>query len=422
VSLDDMLDDLGELVECESFSADHEAVARSARVVAGQGRRSVGAEPETIVIDGVTHLRWRFGTPKVLLVGHHDTVWPIGTLATKPWSVTDGIARGPGVFDMKAGLVQMFHALARLPSLDGVCVLVTGDEEAGSISSRTLIEDSARGCAAAFVLEASADGGLLKIARKGISIYEVLVHGRAAHAGLDPGKGINAGVELAHQILAINEIAAQVNAQTADDPSTGAGTGAGTGGGTEVGPGGNARVGTGGDTVGGTGGGAGVGAEPPGGPGAGALGPATVTPTVVSAGTTTNTVPGLGRLAVDVRVPTLAAQRRVDELMRQLTPRLSGARLEVLGGPNRPPLEPASSAEMFALAQRVAADLGLPPLGGAGVGGASDGNFTAGIGCPTLDGLGAVGGGAHADDEHVIVAEMSRRTALLAGLIRAVLA
>ncbi len=389
-----MLDDLGELVACESFTADHEAVARSARVVAGQGRTSLGAAPETIVIDGVTHLRWRFGTPRVLLLGHHDTVWPIGSLATTPWSVTDGIARGPGVFDMKAGLVQMFHALAGLPSLDGVCVLVTGDEEAGSISSRALIEDSARGCAAAFVLEASADGGLLKIARKGISIYEVLVHGRAAHAGLDPHKGVNAGVELAHQILAINEIAGQVNAEAGTEANAEAHTAAG----------------------------AGTGAEAAGGPGAGVLGPATVTPTVVSAGTTTNTVPGLGRLAVDVRVPTLAAQRRVDELMRKLAPRLPGARLEVLGGPNRPPLEPASSAEMFALAQRVAADLGLPPLGGAAVGGASDGNFTAGIGCPTLDGLGAVGGGAHADDEHVVVAEMPRRTALLAGLIRAVLA
>ncbi|GIH64692.1 glutamate carboxypeptidase [Microbispora siamensis] len=356
-----MLADLEELVRCESFSADHEAVARSAAVVAAQGRRLLGVPPETIVVDGVTHLRWSFGEPRVLLLGHHDTVWPIGSLRTRPWSVSGGIARGPGVFDMKAGLVQMFHALAALPSPDGVCVLVTGDEEVGSPSSRALVEETARGCAAAFVLEASAEGGALKTARKGISAYEVVVHGRAAHAGLDPGKGANAGVELAHQILAVAAMAAT-------------------------------------DGTDGT----------------------TVTPTLLSGGTIMNTVPALARLAVDVRVPTVAAQLRVDALMRALSPRTPGTRLEVLGGPNRPPLEPASSAGLFALAKRVAAELGLPPLTGAAVGGASDGNLTAGVGCPTLDGLGAVGGGAHADDEHVVVAEMPGRAALLAGLVEAV--
>lgn len=361
VDLSAMLADLEELVCCESFSADHEAVARSAAVVAGQGRRLLGASPETIVIDGVTHLRWSFGEPRVLLLGHHDTVWPIGSLRTRPWSVGDGIARGPGVFDMKAGLVQMFHALTALPSLDGVCVLVTGDEELGSPSSRALVEESARGRAAAFVLEASAEGGALKTARKGISAYEVVVHGRAAHAGLDPGKGANAGVELAHQILA-------VAAMTTVDGLDGT----------------------------------------------------TVTPTLLSGGTTMNTVPALARLAVDVRVPTVAAQLHVDALMRALSPRTPGTRLEILGGPNRPPLEPASSAGLFALAQRVAAGLGIVPPAGAAVGGASDGNLTAGAGCPTLDGLGAVGGGAHADDEHVVVAEMPGRTALLAGLVEAV--
>ncbi len=368
-----MLDDLGELVSCESFSADHQAVARSAKVVAAQGRARLGAPPETIVIDGVTHLRWSFGAPRVLLVGHHDTVWPIGSLRTRPWSVTDGVATGPGVFDMKAGLVQMFHALATLPSLDGVCVLVTGDEEVGSPSSRPLIEEAARGCAAAFVLEASADGGALKTARKGTSTYELVVHGRAAHAGLDPGKGANAAVELAHQILTVAGIAGRVNG-AAHTPGEAAGTARET----------------------------------------------TVTPTVLSAGTTVNTVPALARVAVDVRVPTLAAQARVDELIRALAPRTAGTRLEVQGGPNRPPLEGSSSAELFALAQRVATGLGLPPLRGVGVGGASDGNFTAGVGCPTLDGLGAVGGGAHAEDEHVVVAEMPSRAALLAGLIQAV--
>lgn len=362
-----MLTDLAELVNCESFSADREAVARSAKVVAAQGTRLLGAEPATIVTDGVTHLRWTWGTPRVLLLGHHDTVWPIGTLLAHPWSVVDGIARGPGVFDMKAGVVQIFHALATLPSLDGVCVLITGDEELGSPTSRELIEESARGCAATFVLEASADGGALKTARKGASSYEVMVYGKAAHAGLEPERGVNAAIEAAHQILAISGLADEVNAE---DP--------------------------------------------------GDLGPTTVTPTLVSVGTTGNTVPAAAKVTVDVRVPSRTAQERVDTLMRVLAPRMAGARLETLGGPNRAPLEPAASARLFELACAIAADLGLPALRGVAVGGASDGNLTAGIGCPTLDGLGAVGGGAHAADEHVVVAEMPGRTRLLAGLVAAV--
>ncbi|MFF5112098.1 M20 family metallopeptidase [Streptosporangium sp. NPDC000509] len=403
MNLDVMLEDLEELVACESFSADHEAVARSARVVADQGFRRLGARAETIVIGGVTHLRWTFGTPRVLLVGHHDTVWPLGTLAERPWSVSGGIARGPGVFDMKAGLVQAFHALAALPSPDGVCVLVTGDEEVGSPSSRALIEESARGLAAAFVLEASADGGALKTARKGTSLYEFVVRGTAAHAGLEPEKGVNAGIELAHQILAVTRIADRVNGaphtMTTAETSPAATRGLSL---LHDPRPGSAAPGT-----------------PSGGPDG--LGRTTVTPTVLSAGTTANTVPALARLSVDVRVPTLAAQERVDELMRALSPRLAGTRLEVTGGPNRPPLEEASSAGLFAVAQRIAAGLGLAPLIGVGVGGASDGNYTAGAGCPTLDGLGAVGGGAHADGEHVVVAEMPGRTALLAGLLRATL-
>ncbi|MFD1933820.1 M20/M25/M40 family metallo-hydrolase [Nonomuraea mangrovi] len=362
-----MIEDLGELVSCESFSSDLDAVARSAKVVAAMGARHLGAQPETIVIDGVTHLRWSFGTPKVLLLGHHDTVWPMGTLATHPWSVVDGIARGPGVFDMKAGLVQMFHALAELDSLDGVCVLVTGDEEVGSVTSRTLIEDAARGLAATFVLEASADGGALKTARKGTSDYTVTVYGKAAHAGLEPWNGANAGIELAHQILTIAGVAELVDE---DEPVTGT----------------------------------------------------TVTPTVLAGGTTVNTVPALARVGVDVRVPTLAAQAKVDTLMRALSPQLKGTRLEMSGGPNRPPMEAALSAELFAEAARLAEELGLGALTSASVGGASDGNFTAGLGVPTLDGLGGVGGGAHADHEHVVVAEMPGRMRLLRALVSSVLA
>ncbi|MFE4294240.1 M20 family metallopeptidase [Streptomyces sp. NPDC056647] len=367
VVLPAMLADLAELVRCESFSADHAAVARSAEVVGALGRRLLGAGPETMVIDGVTHLRWTFGTPRVLLVGHHDTVWPMGSIKSHPWSVADGIARGPGVLDMKAGLVQMFHALASLPSPDGVGILINGDEEVGSATSRQLIEESVRGCAAAFVLEASADDeGALKTARKGTSRYEVVVHGRAAHAGQEPRKGINAAVEAAHQVLSIAGLGA----------ATGAVDGA--------------------DSV---------------------LGSATVTPTLLSAGSARNTVPALARVSVDVRVPTPVAQDRIDALMRGLTPRVPGARLEVLGGGQRPPMEPESSAELFALASQLAAELGQEPLRGIAVGGASDGNYTAAAGCPTLDGLGAVGGGAHADTEYVNVARMVPRTRLLAQLI-----
>ncbi|WP_405818480.1 M20 family metallopeptidase [Streptomyces sp. NBC_00838] len=367
IALPVMLADLEELVLCESFSADHAAVARSAGVVGALGARLLGTAPETIVVDGVTHLRWTFGTPRVLLVGHHDTVWPAGSLKTHPWSVVDGIARGPGVLDMKAGLVQMFHALASLPSPDGVCVLVNGDEEVGSPTSRELIEESARGCVAAFVLEASAnEAGALKTARKGTSRYEVVVHGRAAHAGLEPDKGINASVEAACQVLAVADLGAALGTAGTACP---------------------------------------------------VLGATTVTPTLLSAGSTLNTVPAVARVSVDVRVPTLAAQNRVDDLMRGLTPRTPGARLTVLGGRKRPPMEPESSTELFALASRIASDLGQEPLSGVAVGGASDGNFTAAAGCPTLDGLGAVGSGAHADTEHVEVARMVPRTRLLAQLI-----
>ncbi|WP_093775746.1 M20 family metallopeptidase [Streptomyces sp. yr375] len=362
-----MLADLEELVRCESFSADHAAVARSAEVVGALGARLLGAVPETIVIDGVTHLRWIFGTPRVLLLGHHDTVWPVGSLESRPWSVADGIARGPGVLDMKAGLVQMFHAVASLPSPEGVCVLVNGDEEVGSTTSRRLIEECAREAVAALVLEASADAeGALKTARKGTSRYEVVVHGRAAHAGLEPHKGVNAAVEAAHQVLSIAGF---------------------------------------GDSTGAVGG-----AHP-------VLGRATVTPTLLSAGSALNTVPALARVSVDVRVPTRAAQASVDAFMRGLTARTPGARLEVLGGGRRPPLEPESSAELFALAARIAAELGQEPLRGNAVGGASDGNYTAAVGCPTLDGLGAVGSGAHADSEYVDVARMLPRARLLAQLV-----
>jgi|SRR5579875_2053156 len=355
--LPDLLDDLRELVRCESPSADLAALSRSARLVAALGQRLTGHSPEIIDSGGPAHLRWAFGGGgRLLLVGHHDTVWPIGSLADHPWSVADGMVRGPGCLDMKAGLVQMFHGLSLLDDLDGLTVLVTGDEEVGSPTSGPLVQDEARRCAAALVLEMATDDGALKTARKGVSLYEVSVAGRAAHAGLEPERGVNASVEAAHQVLAVSALAA---------PARGT----------------------------------------------------TVTPTVLRSGTAVNVVPARATLRVDVRAGTAGEQQRVDRALRALTPRLPGATVSVSAGPACPPMEPARSAALFARAVRLAERLGLPPLRGAAVGGASDGNRTAGVGTPTLDGLGAVGGGAHADDEHVVLAAIPGRAALLAALV-----
>jgi glutamate carboxypeptidase len=349
---DALIEDLRTLVECESPSSDPDALARSADLVARLGTAHLGVEPERLGI----HLRWRLGGPtRVLVLAHHDTVWPLGSLLTHPFGIADRVLRGPGSFDMKTGLTMALHALASLDDRTGVTLLVTGDEELGSPSSRTLIEDEARGAGAALVLEASADGAL-KLERKGTSIYRVLVKGRAAHAGLEPEKGVNASVELAHQVLAVAALG---------DPALGT----------------------------------------------------TVTPTVATSGTTGNTVPAEASFAVDVRARTVAEQQRVDAAVRALTPALPDAALEIEGGINRPPLERALSAGLFARASGIAEASGLPPLTGVAVGGASDGNFTAGVGTPTLDGLGAVGGGAHADDEHVLVDRIADRTALLRALI-----
>ncbi|SDY09285.1 glutamate carboxypeptidase [Amycolatopsis xylanica] len=357
-----LLDDIETLVRCESPSSDHAAVARSAEVVASLGRRLLGAEPERIVTGGVTHLRWRFGgDPRVLLLGHHDTVWPTGSLETHPFEVIDGVLRGPGCFDMKAGVVMALHAAAAQPDRTGLSILITGDEEVGSPSSRMLIEEEAWGCDAVFVLEASADGGALKTRRKGTSLYWIEVDGRAAHAGLEPEKGCNAGIEIAHQILAVSRL-------------------------------GDAERGT------------------------------TVVPTALTAGTTMNTVPAAASVSVDVRAWDSAEQERVDAAIRELRPVLDGTRVRIAGGINRAPLEAESSQALFDLACTLAKELGLDPLTSAAVGGASDGNFTAGMGVPTLDGLGAVGGGAHADHEHVLVEELPRRTALLTELVKTVLA
>lgn len=351
-----LLDDLAELVNCESPSNDLEALARCAEVVAGIARRRIEAAPERLEVDGRVHLRWRHGRPRVVLIGHLDTVWPLGTLARWPFGIDGDRVTGPGVFDMKAGIVQLFAALDSLDSLDGVAVLITSDEEIGSPTGQQVIEETCRGAEAALVLEPSADGAL-KIARKGVGMFRLDIVGRAAHAGLEPHNGINATVEAAHAVLAAAALA-------------------------------RPEAGT------------------------------TVTPTVVASGTTVNTVPAQACVAVDVRAETAAEMERVATALASLSPQLPGASLKLVTGSVRPPLEPAMSAEVFARARRLAADLGLGPLDGIAVGGGSDGNITAGMGIPTLDGLGAVGGNAHAEGEWTSASAMSERIALVGALVR----
>ena len=352
-----MLDELEALVSCESPSEDAGATATAGALVDDLLLQHLGSRGQWLAQGERGHLSWSGGGPaSVLLLGHIDTVWPLGTGARWPFDVRDGRATGPGAFDMKAGLVQGIHALARLEDLAGVRLLVTTDEEVGSPTSRTLIEQTAAGMRAALVLEPSA-AGALKSARKGVSMYVLVVHGRAAHAGLEPEKGANAAVELAHQVLALLGAA-------------------------------DAAAGT------------------------------TVTPTVLSAGSTSNTVPATAQVSIDVRVAEPAEQLRVDSVLRALVARTPGTSLEVRGGPNRPPLPSASSAALLARARSAAAALSLPTLLDVAVGGASDGNFTAGVGVPTLDGLGAVGDGAHAEGEYVEVAAMADRSALVRELVR----
>ncbi|MEU7824895.1 M20 family metallopeptidase [Catellatospora sp. NPDC049133] len=355
MDLDAMIDDLRTLVEVESPSRDHEALTASAKTLAVVIEHRLGGRAVLVDSAAGPHVHWSGGgDPRVLLLGHHDTVFPIGTLRRRPFQVRDGRATGPGVFDMLGGLVQAIHGVAALPDRTGVEILVSADEEVGSGSSRALIEQRALACGAVLVLEGAADGGGLKTGRKGCGTFRVTVTGRAAHAGLEPESGVNALVEAAHQVLAIAAI-------------------------------GRPDLGT------------------------------TVTPTVASAGTTDNVVPAEARIVVDVRVETPAEADRVTAAFAALAPRLPGATVAVAGGVDRPPMPESASAELFALAQRL-----MPGVEGRSVGGGSDGNFTAALGVPTLDGLGAVGGGAHADHEYLLIDAMPQRANLVTGLIAAI--
>jgi glutamate carboxypeptidase len=299
----------------------------------------------------------------VLALCHYDTVWSTGTLARIPFSLdAAGVARGPGCFDMKGGIVLLYFALAalrarKLPPSRPLTVLFTSDEEVGSPTSRPLIEAAARTAAVALVLESPLPNGTLKTARKGTGDYLVHIGGRAAHAGVEPQKGISATGELAHQILAIHAL---------NDYAAGT----------------------------------------------------TLNVGVVHGGTRPNVVAADAEAHVDVRVETLAEAARIDAAMRALTPRLPGATLTIEGGLNRPPMERSPAmGELFERARTIAAAMSVELAEGS-TGGGSDGNFTAALGVPTLDGLGPEGEGAHAAHEHVLTDSLPRRTALLAGLLR----
>jgi glutamate carboxypeptidase len=345
-----MLEALRRLVEAESFSDDPEGLARCASVIADLGYEILGREPERVG----TSLRWsRSGNRPVLLLCHYDTVWPPGTTGAFPFAVADGVARGPGAFDMKAGIVQCLFALRQT---DGpVTVLFTGDEEIGSEGSRPLIEEEARSSRAALVLEPAA-GRSVKVARKGIGDWHIDVTGRAARAGLEPEKGANAAVELANQILAVGEIA-------------------------------RPEAGT------------------------------TVTVTTMAAGTARNVVPERAWCNLDVRMWTDEEAERVDRELRALRPTVPGTEVRITGKVNRLPMERATTEPLYRRLRGLGYDVGA-----ARVGGGSDGNITAALGIPTLDGLGAVGGGAHARDEHVVIAEMAPRSEMVARLIESLVA
>jgi glutamate carboxypeptidase len=361
----ELLDDLRGLVEQESPSTDKPRLDEVARSLAELAETRTGGTATILPQDGAgDHVRLAWGSassgPGVFLSGHFDTVWPLGTLATMPFLVTDGCARGPGVFDMKAGLVQGLWALRALgetgTAAPPVTFLFTSDEETGSLTSRALIEEEARKAAVSMILEPSFQGAL-KTARKGTGDYRLHVTGRASHAGSEPFAGISAIDEICRLVLAVH---AETNASTGTTLNVG----------------------------------------------------------VLQGGTRANVVAAQASADVDVRVTTMAEAERLDGFLRGLRPRHPDAVLEVTGGLNRPPMErTARVAELFAFARQAAADLGLE-LDEASVGGGSDGNFCAAVNPAVLDGLGAVGDGAHAASEHVIVDDLAPRAALLAHLLR----
>ena len=358
-----LIETIRALVACESPTHDKRAVDSCGREL-GQRLEAIGARVTTVADPTAgDHLRAEFGEGdrQILLLGHFDTVWDVGQLQIMPLDEDNGRLRGPGIFDMKAGIALGMLAARALFERGSVpdarlVMLWTADEETGSATSRPLVEAEASRSAAVLVLEPALPGGAVKTSRKGCGSYDLVVHGVSAHAGLDPSKGASAIHELARQILRL---------ETLQDLDRGV----------------------------------------------------TLNVGIVSGGSRSNVVAADARASIDVRVPTMADAAAVDLAVRGLRPELRGTRLEVRGAIDRPPLERSDAVlHLYEIAREIAAGLGKT-LGEGGTGGGSDGNFTAALGVPTLDGLGAIGDGAHALHEHIVVGELPWRAALIAGVV-----
>ncbi len=367
--LPEMLTTLQQMVEFESPSNEKAAIDTLIDYLANLCSKK-GLNTEVIKLaDRGNHLKVTGGaqdaTEKLLILCHIDTVWPLGTLEQIPFANKQGILTGPGVFDMKTGAMQAIYALEtvleRGKALNKqITILFNSDEEIGSRTSRALIEELALQSKCVFVLEPSVPPiGALKTFRKGVGRFAIEITGRPSHAGSAPEKGISAVTELAHQILYIQGLA---------------------------------------DKEKGT----------------------TVNVGVVSGGTKTNVVPAKAGADIDVRVTTLAEGERITRDILGTKPITEGAIVKARGGMNRPPMiRTEKTIEMFSLAKSLAKELGFE-IAEASTGGGSDGNFTAALGVPTIDGLGAVGAGGHAYDEHTIVEHIVPRTALLVRLLETI--
>jgi len=342
------LTDLKRLVECESPTEDLDACNQVVDLAIEITNSLLKVKAEKVMENGRPVYWWGSKSPKIVLLCHIDTVWPKGSF-TPTWQVNGDVATGPGVFDMKAGFIQALYSLVGIEHLENQIALVaTTDEETGSATSKDLIARLAKAADAVLVFEASLDGKV-KTGRKGTAMYQIKVTGLASHAGLEPEKGINATTEIAKLVLQIASLE-------------------------------NQNFGT------------------------------TAVPTVLHSGTTTNTVPAFATLDVDVRSFTKSELERIDNAIRTL--KSDVAKVEVTGGINRPPLEESSTSELHAKFEKVAASLGFPEIGKASVGGASDGNLAAAAGAKVLDGLGAVGHGAHAPTEFINVSYLEPRIKL----------
>jgi glutamate carboxypeptidase len=358
---------IGRFVRAESPSLDKAAVDRFGRMVAAEWKRRGASVTVLRQRERGNHIRAEWNPREnsargqILVLGHLDTVYSAGTIAKMPFYLSRGRAWGPGTFDMKGGLVIALHAVDALAAAGfvpekRVVFLWTSDEEIGSPTSRAAVEREARRSDAVLVLEpGSGLEGSVKTGRKGVGEIELIATGRAAHAGLNPEDGINAIEEIALQIAGITRW---------NQPRRGI----------------------------------------------------TVNAGVIEGGTRTNVIAARARALIDVRASRLAEMRALERKFRRLRPILAGAKLDVRGGFNRPPMERKMSAALYAKARALSKEMGIA-LGESFVGGGSDGNFTAALGVPTLDGLGAVGEGAHSPRENIVVRALPERAALLAALL-----